>query len=90
MSQMIEVSELMARASKVIQAVREQQARYTVTYRGRPVAVLLPLYSEQEVTALDANHETAVWDELSRLGAEIGRGWKSPQTSAELLSNMRG
>ena len=89
MSQVVGVRELKAQASEVIRAVREQQARYTITYRGRPVAVLLPLGSEQEAAALSANHETSAWDELSRLGEEIGRGWKSPQTSAELLSDMR-
>jgi hypothetical protein len=33
--------------------------------------------------------DTAAWDELTRLGEEIGRGWRSPLTSAELLSDMR-
>jgi hypothetical protein len=30
-----------------------------------------------------------VWAELTRLGEEISRGWRSPQTSTELLSDMR-
>lgn len=30
-----------------------------------------------------------VWEELIQLGEEIGRGWQSPLTSAELLSQMR-
>jgi prevent-host-death family protein len=89
MSQVVGVRELKARVSEVIRAVRERRARYTITYRGRPVAVLLPLDSEQEAAALNANHGTAAWDELSRLGEEIGRGWTSHQTSAELLSDMR-
>jgi hypothetical protein len=33
--------------------------------------------------------DTAAWEELSRLGKEIGRGWESPLTGAELLSQMR-
>ena len=31
----------------------------------------------------------ATWDELTRLGREIGRGWRSPQAGSELLSEMR-
>jgi len=29
------------------------------------------------------------WEELTRLGEEIGRGWRSSLTSTELLSEMR-
>jgi uncharacterized protein YuzE len=32
---------------------------------------------------------TTAWEELTRLGKEIGQGWHSPLTSAELLSEMR-
>jgi hypothetical protein len=30
-----------------------------------------------------------IWAKLTRLGKEISRGWRSPQTSTELLSQMR-
>lgn len=89
MAQGVGIRELKAQASEIIREVRERRARYTITYRGRPVAVLLPLDSETQAETLTAHHETAAWDELSRLGEEIGREWKSPQTSAELLSEMR-
>lgn len=29
------------------------------------------------------------WEELYRLGEEIGRGWTSPQSSVEILAEMR-
>ena len=83
------VRELKIRASEIIREVRERHARYTITYRGRPVAVLLPLDTETQSGVLDVDHGTAAWDELCRLGEEIGRGWKSDQSSAELLSEMR-
>ncbi len=89
MPQVLGIRELKAHASEVIREVREHQARYTITHRGRPVAVLLPLGSETQAEASAADHGTAAWEELSRLGEEIGRGWKSAQTSAELLSEMR-
>jgi prevent-host-death family protein len=84
------VRELKARASEIIRAVRERRARYLITYRGRPVGVLLPLdeASRGEVMVGGAQGADA-WEELTRLGEEIGRGWRSPSTSAELLSEMR-
>ena len=84
------VRELKVRASEIIRDVRERRARYTITYRGRPVGLLMPL-EEARPTDLSPAGEpaTAVWEELTRLGEEIGRGWRSPLTSTELLSEMR-
>ena len=84
------VRELKARASEIIRNVRERRARYVITYRGRPVGVLLPLDEATQAEAVaGAEQGTAVWQKLSQLGEEIGRGWRSPRTSAELLSEMR-
>lgn len=81
----IGVRELKTRASEVVRAVRDQHARYTVTYRGRPVGVLLPLAEAPQEPAADSD----TWAELARLGEEISRRWHSPSSSAELLSEMR-
>jgi prevent-host-death family protein len=80
------VRELKARASEIVRNVRERRARYVITYRGRPVGLLMPL---DEVPPTSPTSAIAVWEELTRLGEEIGRGWRSPLTSAELLSEMR-
>ena len=86
----IGVRELKARASEIIRDVRERRARYTVTYRGRPVGLLVPLEEAGMASPSPATEPTtAAWDELVRLGEEIGRGWRSPLTSTELLSEMR-
>jgi prevent-host-death family protein len=81
----IGVRELKTHASEIVRELRDHHARYTVTYRGRPVGILLPI---SEAYALDSD-ETTNWEELKRLGEEIGRGWTSPLTSAEILSEMR-
>lgn len=84
------VRELKIRASEIVRNVREHRTRYTVTYRGRPVGVLAPLDTAPQAEAALGNQPgTAVWDDLRELGEEIGRGWRSPLTSAELLSEMR-
>ena len=84
------VRELKTRASEILRRVRERRDRYVVTYRGRPVAILAPLERTAQNETLpsgDGAHDA--WDELTRLGEEIGRGWQSPLTSAELLSQTR-
>jgi prevent-host-death family protein len=86
----IGVRDLKTRASEIIRNVRERRARYIITYRGRPVGLLIPL-EEAGLASLPpaAEPATAAWDELTRLGEEIGREWRSPLSSAELLSEMR-
>jgi prevent-host-death family protein len=84
----IGVRELKTRASEIVRNVREQRARYVVTYRGQPVGLLTPLDRAPADLALPED-ESAAWDELTRLGEEIGRGWTSSLTGAEILSEMR-
>jgi len=81
------VRELKSKTSEILRAIRERRARYVVTYRGRPVAALIPLDDAAAVEAPGGEREA--WGRLERLGEEIGRGWRSAQTSAELLSEMR-
>lgn len=82
----IGVRELKARASEIVKSVREEGARYVVTYRGKAVGVLMPLENaETEVRP----QEAAAWKQLVELGEKIGRDWQSPMSSVELLSEMR-
>jgi prevent-host-death family protein len=83
----IGVRKLKTHASEIVRSVREQRARYVITQRGHPVALLTPL---DEPAPQPASAEVdAAWDDLIRLGEEIGRSWQSPLTSVELLSEMR-
>lgn len=84
----IGVRELKVHASEIIKAVRDRRVRYYITYRGRPVGVLMPV-SEAPLAEAWPDQGADVWAELERLGEEIGRGWQSPQSSADLLSKMR-
>jgi prevent-host-death family protein len=79
----IGVRELKTHASEIIRRVREQRMRYIITYRGRPVGLLIPLEQPpKSVTQEDA------WEELVRLGALIGLS-ASGQTATDLLLEMR-
>jgi prevent-host-death family protein len=80
----IGIRELKARASDVVRAVKEQRARYVVTQRGEPVALIIPL------DALPTNKsDDEVWERLMQLGEEISKGWKSEKSAVEILSEMR-
>jgi prevent-host-death family protein len=79
------IRELKAHTSEIIRNVRDERARYIITYRGHPVGVLLPL-AETEPDPAAAGDP---WHELTELGQQIGAGWGAGQTSAELLSEMR-
>ncbi|GAB4549092.1 MAG: hypothetical protein Kow0063_43980 [Anaerolineae bacterium] len=84
------VRELKIRASEIIRDVRERRARYVITYRGQPVGLLMPLEKTRlPDQAISDEAAIAIWEELARLGEEIGREWRSPLTSTELLSDMR-
>lgn len=85
----IGVRELKTHASEILRRVRDQRARYVVTYRGRPVGLLVPLEGLGESPLPSEESASSAWEELVRLGEEIGRGWQSPLTGAELLSEMR-
>jgi prevent-host-death family protein len=80
------VRELKIHASEIVRKVREERVRYTITYRGKPVGVLMPV---DEAGDLPPEAQPDPWAELERLGEEIGRGWQSEKTSAELISEMR-
>ena len=86
----IGVRELKAHASEIVRSVRDIRARYIITHRGKPVALLIPVDESREASpALDVEPPSAAWDELIRLGEEIGREWRSPLTSTEILSEIR-
>ena len=85
----IGVRELKARASEIIRNVRKRRARYVITYRGRPVGLISPIEERPDGQPAGQHSTDWAWQELTRLGAEIGSGWRSSQTSTDLLSEMR-
>lgn len=80
----IGIRELKAHASEVVRAVKERRARYVITQRGQPVAILLPI--DAIPPQPDPNE---VWARLEALGEEIARNWQSEKSAVEILSEMR-
>ena len=84
----IGVRELKARASEVVRKVKEQRARYVITHRGRPAALLIPI-DEANVPATMVGENATAWDDLVCLGQKTADGWQSEKSSTELLSELR-
>jgi prevent-host-death family protein len=86
----IGIRDLKTHASEIMRQVRDERTRYIITYRGQPVGVLLPLpETEVEDQLLNESPARDPWEELTELGQEIGAGWQSDQSGAEILSDMR-
>jgi prevent-host-death family protein len=80
----IGIRELKSRASEVIRAVKEERARYVITQRGKPAALIIPLDAATPEKSGDE-----VWERLMKLGEELGKGWQSEKSAVEILSEMR-
>jgi prevent-host-death family protein len=85
----IGVRELKAKASEIVRNVRKHRARYTITYRGRAVGVLLPLDRASTTGGERSSLPSDAWAELERLGASIAKHWPRGKTSGDILSKMR-
>ena len=80
----IGIRELKSRASEVVRAVKEERARYIITQRGKPAALIVPLDAAPPEKSA---HE--VWERLMKIGEELGKGWQSEKSAVEILSEMR-
>lgn len=80
----IGIRELKSRASEVVRAVKEERARYVITQRGKPAAIIVPLDAAPPEKTADE-----VWEQLLKIGEEIGKGWQSEKSAVEILSEMR-
>ena len=78
----IGIRELKARASDVVRAVKEQRARYVITQRGVPVAVIIPMDAVLPEKEEGREIRLAIRE---RLGREKG----NKKNSLDILSEMR-
>ncbi|HEU0296461.1 MAG TPA: type II toxin-antitoxin system Phd/YefM family antitoxin [Anaerolineales bacterium] len=80
----IGIRELKSRASEVVRAVKEQRARYVVTQRGKPVAVIIPLEA-----APPEKKDDDGWERLLAIRSKLGKEKANKKSSLEILSEMR-
>jgi len=65
----IGIRELKARASELVRAVKEERARYVVTRRGKPAALIIPLDAAPPERTGDQ-----AWERLIHMGGKIKQG----------------
>ena len=90
----IGVRELKNQATEILRAVREERAEYIVTYRGEPIAILLPLEEpakqvQNSQRNARAQPSPALLTELEELRQKIGKAWRTKLTAAEAVTEQR-
>jgi len=90
----IGVRELKNQATEILREVRETRAEYIVTYRGSPVALLLPLDQATPTTEVASSITKAtptaeILAELALLRQKIGKAWKTKRTAMEAVEEQR-
>ena len=87
-TEIIGVRALKDGATRIVRAVREEQAEYVITLHGRPVAVIRPFTCEDDERLRMARIEGHL-AEMSAIAAEIGGAWTSPKSGVELVEEQR-
>ena len=81
----IGVRELKENASEVLRRVREEQATYRITYRGRVVAELSPSPRGDK----DDENWERIWAEMDELAEEIGKEWPEGVSAVDAIREQR-
>ena len=82
----IGVRELKTHASEIMREVGEERVCFTITYRGKPVGVLLPL---EEYTDVSQEASPDPWSELEKLRVKMALMPRPEKSLTEVLSEMR-
>jgi prevent-host-death family protein len=82
----IGLRELKIHASEVLRDVQENRARYVITKRGVPQAIMIPYLPSEETEAIDRE---AAWTRLVDALDEVRQNWTSPLTADEIIRDMR-
>lgn len=80
--------DLKTHAAGIVRRVREKQASYVLTHRGRSVGVILPLgLAAHEEAAADGG--ASAWAAFLRAGRRVEKGFQTGRSGVQLLSAMR-
>ena len=82
----IGVNELKIHASEIMRKVREERVSYTITYRGKPVGVLLPLKENGDVSQ---EKDQDSWSKLEEIREKMSSLPRPEKSLTEALSEMR-
>ena len=89
---LIGVRELRERTTEVLRRVREEKEEYIITYQGRPIALLLPVETEEiEAAMLQAGKRAVAggWEAYARLAESLRQVWPAEQRTQSLVDAVR-
>lgn len=81
----IGIRALKQKASEILRQVREEHESFSVTYRGKVVAKLVPAMdpsADQEVAS-------AIWTRMDDLSREVSAHWPTGSSASEAVSEQR-
>ena len=81
----IGIRELKQRASEKLRQVREEHESFSITYRGKVVAKLVPAMdpsADQEVASV-------IWTRIDDLSREVSAHWPTGSSTSEAVSEQR-
>jgi len=81
----IGVRELKAHASEIVRKVRDERVRYTITRRGQPVGLIIPLVEEPPTE----DGDDAAWEQFWHTVDEIAARWPRGVTTEQAIADMR-
>ena len=81
----IGIRELKQRANEILKQVRENKETFTVTYRGRVVAKLVPV----DDSSAERARNVATWTQMDELAREIGAHWPPGASAVEAVKEQR-
>jgi prevent-host-death family protein len=83
------VRELKTHAARIVREVREAQASYVVTHRGRAVGLILPLDAAESTSRHSAHPDAGSWEAFVRAGRRLESRFRAGAGGVRLLSAMR-
>jgi len=86
--QSIGVREFRKDASRVLRYVRQRRKDVVVTYRGKPIARIVPVDKADQAPASPLV-PGALWDEMDELAAEISAAWRGSKSGADAVGEDR-
>lgn len=81
----IGIRELKQRANEILRQVRDEQETFTITYRGKVVAKLMPVVDR----STEQDRTSAIWAQMDELSREIGTYWPPEVSAAEAVNEQR-
>ena len=81
----IGIRELKQRASEILRQVREEHESFSVTYRGKVVAKLVPAMNP----SADQEVASAIWTRMDDLSREVSAHWPNGSSASEAVNEQR-